>query len=67
MWLKSHHSTIGGGVKFHSLLEADKKCTTSTWKYTEQKKFSNFDLNIVNFHWIIFKALQFHLSTFLHA
>jgi hypothetical protein len=30
--------------------------------YTEQKKFSNFNLNKGNFHCIIYKALQFHLS-----
>jgi hypothetical protein len=36
-------------------------------KYTEQKKFSNFDLSIGNFQWIVLKTLPFHISTLLHA
>jgi transposase len=35
--------------------------------FTEQKKFSNFDLNIGNFHWIIFRLYSFiFLPSYTH-
>jgi hypothetical protein len=39
----------------------------SIFRYRGIEKFSNFDMNIGNFHCIIFKALQFYFSTLLHT